>query len=101
MLTIIESETFQSWLFELKDRKGRQRIIDRVARMADGNFGDNKSVGDNVREARCRFGPGYRLYYLRDGDTVVVLLCGGDKKTQTRDIARAKKLADERSWEDG
>lgn len=98
MLTIVESETFQAWISRLRDRKGRQIIIDRIKRMAAGNFGDSKPVGSGVLELRFKFGPGYRVYYIRDGDTVVILLCGGDKSSQDRDIERAKLLAQDRSW---
>ena len=98
MLTIIESDTFQGWISRLKDRKGRQIVIDRIKRMAAGNFGDCKSVGDGVFELRFRFGPGYRVYYICDGDTIIVLLCGGDKSSQDRDIRRAKTMAIDRSW---
>ena len=98
MLTVRQSETFQAWITKLKDRKGRQIVIDRIKRMAAGNFGDCKSLGDGVCELRIQFGPGYRVYYVRDGKTIMVLLCGGDKSTQDRDIERAKTMAQDRSW---
>ena len=74
---------------------GRARIAKRLDRLADGNFGDAKSVGDGVSELRFAFGPGYRVYYTVRGQVVVILLCGGDKHTQRRDIDRAVALAKE------
>ena len=71
------------------------RIAKRIDRIASGNFGDAKSVGDGVSELRFAFGPGYRVYYTRRGDVVVILLCGGDKDSQERDIERAKMMAKE------
>ena len=96
MITVLKSNVFDSWLRALSDRKARARIIDRITRIEDGNLGDYKSVGHGVSELRLSFGPGYRLYFIRQGQTVVVLLCGGDKKSQTKDIAKAKELA--RAW---
>ena len=95
MLNIVESQTFQSWISSLKDREGRARINDRIKRLASGNFGDAKSIGGGVEELRLHFGPGYRVYFLKKGDTIVVLLSGGDKGTQAADIRRAKALAKE------
>ena len=83
---------FRDWLSDL-DVPTRARVQARVLRFETGNLGDHKSVGDGVWEARLDFGPGYRLYFGRIGQTVVLLLLGGDKGSQTRDIARAK-----RSW---
>lgn len=79
----------KDWLRELKDVQARQRIQDRLFRITIGNFGDHKSVGGGVQELRMTFGSGYRIYYAEDGDTIVVLLCGGDKKTQPKDIKQA------------
>lgn len=93
MLRIVESQTFQDWISTLKDREGRARINDRIMRLAAGNFGDTRSVGGGVEELRFKFGPGYRVYFLRKGNRIVVLLAGGDKGTQTKDINRAKALA--------
>jgi putative addiction module killer protein len=93
MLQIIESQTFQDWISTLKDREGRARINDRIMRLAAGNFGDTRSVGGGVEELRFKFGPGYRVYFLRKGNRIVVLLAGGDKGTQIKDISRAKALA--------
>jgi putative addiction module killer protein len=73
--------------------QARARIAKRIDRLANGNFGDAKSVGQNVSELRFTFGPGYRVYYTLRGKVIVILLCGGDKKTQARDIERATAMA--------
>jgi putative addiction module killer protein len=78
------------WLRGLKDRQARTRIEARIARVAVGNFGDTEPVGEGVFELRIDWGPGYRVYFARLGQVVVLLLCGGDKKTQQKDIDRAK-----------
>jgi putative addiction module killer protein len=93
MLEIRQTETFRNWLFQLTDVKAAARIQARIDRFSLGNPGDTKSVGEGIHEMRIDHGPGYRVYYLRRGRIVVVLLCGGDKSTQERDIKRAKKLA--------
>lgn len=94
-IVIVETEQFRDWLDGLRDGKARLRIDDRLRRLANGNVGDTKSVGDGVQELRLHFGPGYRVYYTwRDG-VLIILLCGGDKGSQARDIAKAKKLAKE------
>jgi len=95
MITVIASDSFGRWLDGLKDRKARARILDRIDRLSDGNFGDWASVGNGVSELRLHFGPGYRVYDLRQGDVVVVLLCGGEKASQAKDIKRAKQMAEE------
>ncbi|MBS3929256.1 MAG: type II toxin-antitoxin system RelE/ParE family toxin [Sphingomonadales bacterium] len=94
-VTIVQTESFRSWLDGLRDRKARLRIDDRLKRLASGNAGDSKSVGDGVRELRLHFGPGYRVYYIWQGDVLIILLNGGDKSSQARDIAKAKQLAKE------
>jgi putative addiction module killer protein len=83
-------EPFTEWLTTLRDVQGRQRILVRIGRLEQGNFGDCAAVGDGVSELRLFFGPGYRVYFGEDENTVVVLLCGGDKGAQQRDIAQAK-----------
>lgn len=94
-VVVVEAGQFRSWLDGLRDRKARLRIDDRLRRLANGNAGDTKSVGDGVQELRLHFGPGYRVYYVwRDG-VLIILLCGGDKGSQARDIAKAKELAKE------
>lgn len=94
-MEIVALPSFGKWLRGLRDRQARLRIEDRLLRIAEGNFGDHKSVGDGVSELRFAFGPGYRVYYTQRGDVVVILLCGGDKGSQTKDIQRAKELAAE------
>jgi putative addiction module killer protein len=86
---------FIDWLMALRDVRARARIAKRIDRIAQGYFGDSKSVGDGVSELRFTFGPGYRVYYTQRGDVVVILLCGGDKDSQQRDIERAKAMAKE------
>ena len=93
VVEIIESDTFREWLDNLRDRRAAVRINARLRRVSLGNFGDSPSVGDGVYELRMHYGPGYRVYFLREGETVVILLCGGDKDSQRRDIERAKQLA--------
>ena len=81
---------FITWLNSIKDVKVQRRIRLRVDRLIDGNFGDTKPVGDNLFELRLFFGPGYRVYYTIDNDTLVILFSGGDKSTQVEDIKKAK-----------
>jgi putative addiction module killer protein len=85
------SVPFRAWLTKLKDRTARARIDARLLRIRRGNCGDAKSVGDGVHELRVDYGPGYRVYFAPVGDRVVVLLIGGDKRTQAADIKKAKK----------
>ncbi len=85
------AEPFTEWLEGLRDALTRQRIIRRIDRVKSGNYGDFKSLKDGVFELRLVFGSGYRVYFAEDGDTVVVLLCGGDKSTQDTDIEKAKQ----------
>ena len=92
---LVQTEMFRAWLNGLRDRQARLRIDDRLRRLADGNAGDTKSVGDGVQELRLHFGPGYRIYYMWRGDVLILLLKGGDKDSQSRDIARARGLARE------
>lgn len=87
------TDEFDEWLDDLRDRKGRTVIAKRIVRMTGGLFGDVEPVGDGVSEARIDFGPGYRLYFVVRERTVIILLVGGDKSSQRRDIARAKELA--------
>jgi len=101
MVEEVRSDDFDQWPRKLKDRVGRLRIVERMDRLAAGKPGDAKPVGRGVWELRLRFGPGYRVYYLRDGPRVILLLCGGDKATQQRDIHRAYRLAEEYWSEEG
>ncbi len=95
MYLIKQTETFSKWLFKLKDFKGKTAVIRRINRMEKGNFGDHKSVGSHVWEMRIQQGPGYRVYYSKKKDEIVVLLIGGDKSSQSKDIKKAKELARE------
>jgi putative addiction module killer protein len=83
------------WLADLNDERARAKINIRIARMAAGNFGDCKSVGKGLFELRIDYGPGYRLYFARIGQAIVLLLCGGDKRRQSADISRAAKFLDD------
>ena len=86
---------FDRWLGVLRDRKAQARILARIISAQHGNFGDCKAVGEGVSEMRIDVGPGYRVYFMRRGETVYLLLAGGDKSTQARDILRAKGMARE------
>jgi len=94
MITINRTEVFTQWLGSLKDLKARAKIIVRLRQAEAGNFGDVKPVGSGVSEMRVDFGPGYRLYFAREGRVVYLLLNGGDKSTQARDIKRAIAMWD-------
>lgn len=96
MAEIIESATFKRWVRRLRDKRAVARIDARLRNVALGHFGDTRALGDGIAEMRIAYGPGYRIYFLREGATVVVLLCGGAKGTQRRDIERAKRIA--RDW---
>ncbi|MBX3056350.1 MAG: type II toxin-antitoxin system RelE/ParE family toxin [Anaerolineae bacterium] len=89
-LTEDDRNPFREWLEGLRDQQARAKIRVRLNRIRLGNFGDCKSVGSGISELRIPHGPGYRIYFGRKGDTVVILLYGGDKSTQSRDIALAK-----------
>lgn len=95
MFTVLRTDVFISWLSGLKDRRAAARIAMRIERMKGGNLGDVEPVGEGVSEMRIDYGPGYRVYFIRTERTVILLLCGGDKGSQARDIARAKRLAKE------
>ena len=93
--TVIVSETFRRWLRSLRDRQAQARIAVRLDRVAEGNFGDHRSVGQGVSELRINVAQGYRVYYTIRDKTVVLLLCGGDKASQQQDIHRAQQMARE------
>jgi putative addiction module killer protein len=95
MVEIIQSDTFKRWLSGIKDRNARMRIHIRLDRMTQGNLGDIKPLGNGLSEARIDYGPGYRLYFVRRGTSLIVLLAGGDKRTQRKDIARALNIAEQ------
>lgn len=95
MIEVRQTKAFMEWRAGLRDAVARKRIGARIDRLSFGNFGDAKPVGEGVGELRLDFGPGYRIYFVQRGDVLVILLCGGDKSTQARDIAKAKRLAQE------
>ena len=93
MFEIRKTEVYARWLDGLRDTRARARVLVRVERLAAGNPGDVRAVGEGVSELRIDYGPGYRVYYKRQGCAIVVLLAGGDKRTQSRDIETALRLA--------
>lgn len=93
MIEIRQTETFSAWLQALRDSTAKAKIAARVQRLAFGNPGDVRPVGGGVSELRIHHGPGYRVYYVQRGTVLIVLLCGGDKATQDKDIETAKRLA--------
>lgn len=95
MFEIRQTVVFEGWFDGLKDLRAIARIEVRLRRLSLGHLGDVKSLGDGVSELRIDYGPGYRLYFTRRGERIVILLCGGDKKRQGDDIARAKQMAKE------
>ncbi len=95
MLEVRQTEIFTKWIANLRDRRAKQKIAVRIDRLIVGNLGDVKPVGEGVSELRIPEGKGYRVYFVQRGSEIIILLCGGDKKTQTKDIARAKEMAKE------
>jgi putative addiction module killer protein len=95
MYKVQQTHKFSQWLIKLKDIRARIAIARRLERAQVGNLGDVKSVGENIYEMRVDLGPGYRLYYTIRGDELIILLVGGDKSTQTKDIEKAKTMAKE------
>jgi putative addiction module killer protein len=95
MSKIEQTDLFAKWLFKLKDLKGRVAIARRIERMEQGNFGDMKSLGENFSELRITTGPGYRIYFIQKEERIIILLAGGDKSTQSKDIAKAKTMLKE------
>jgi putative addiction module killer protein len=91
---------FMEWLQALGDRQGRAKIIVRLDRLEQGNPGNSRSVGEGIFELKIDFGPGYRVYYVQRGEVLIVILCGGDKSTQSKDIQRAKTIASQLSEEE-
>lgn len=90
---IKQTETFRKWERKLKDQKAKALIAARILRVANGLLGDVAPVGEGVSELRIHYGPGYQVYFRRQGEEIVILLCGGDKSTQEQDIQQAKRLA--------
>ena len=95
MFELKQTETFRKWRMRLKDERARAVIASRLDRLSYGHAGDAEPVGDGVSELRIHYGPGYRVYFQKRGTALIVLLCGGDKSTQVRDIQTAKRLAGE------
>jgi putative addiction module killer protein len=93
MIEIRQTETYSQWFSNLRDRQAKARIDIRVRRLSMGNPGDVKPVGKGVSELRIDYGQGYRVYFIQRGETLIILLAGGDKQTQERDIKRALNLA--------
>jgi len=93
MIEIIKSATFDRWFRKLRDQRAKARIAMRIRRLELGNPGDVRPVGAGLSEMRIDCGPGYRVYFMQQGGILVVILCGGDKRTQKEDIAEAKRIA--------
>ena len=93
MYTILRTAAFDTWLSKLKDARGKARIVERIRSAERGNFRDCEPVGDGVLEMRIHFGPGYRVYFTRTSQVVYVLLCGGTRRGQQRDITKAHEIA--------
>jgi len=92
-MEILKSSVYIEWLKKLRDSRARFRIYKCIERLAEGNPGDVKPVGEGISELRIDYGPGYRVYFKDTGKDIIILLCGGDKTTQQADIAEAKKIA--------
>ncbi len=95
MIDLKQTETFRKWRAKLKDERARAAIALRLARLAYGHTGDAEPVGQGISELRIHYGAGYRVYFQRRGPVIIVLLCGGNKSTQAKDIKAAKRLANE------
>lgn len=93
MVEIRKTEHFASWLDNLRDIQAKARVLVRIERLASGNAGDVKPVGEGISEMRINYGPGYRVYFIRRGSELIILLAGGDKSSQSRDIKAAVRLA--------
>jgi len=94
-LQLAETDAFHHWLSSLVDRRAAARVADRLKRASNGNLGDVKPVGSGVSEMRIDYGPGYRVYFFRRGKALVILLCGGERKSQRADIVRAVRMKEE------
>jgi len=92
-IAVRRTKTYDLWFARLRDARAKARIAVRIDRLQRGNAGDHRSVGDGVMELKVDYGPGYRVYYIRRASTLVLLLCGGDKSSQSGDIQRAKAIA--------
>ena len=94
MFEVRQTAEFARWLRRLKDANAVARIVTRIRRMERGNVGDSRSLGAGLMEMRIDYGPGYRVYFVHRGATIVILLCAGDKRTQRQDIKRARELVE-------
>jgi len=94
MVEVRQTKEFSAWLHRLRDANALARIVARIRRMEQGNPGDTRSVGKGIVEMRIPYGPGYRIYYVHRGAQIVILLCGGDKRTQRQDIEQAQILTE-------
>jgi putative addiction module killer protein len=95
MIEVRQTAEFARWLRRLADAQALARIVGRIRRIEQGNFGDVRSLGAGLMEMRIDHGPGYRVYFVRRGDMIVILLSGGDKRSQTKDIEKARRMAKE------
>jgi putative addiction module killer protein len=95
MPQIRQSVSFRKWLVRLEDRTAKARLVRRIERLAGGNAGDHRFLGAGLSELRDDFGPGYRIYYMHRGDELIILLVGGDKASQARDILRARQMIEQ------
>jgi putative addiction module killer protein len=95
MNEVRQTQTFKGWFAGLRDMRAKVQILRRIERAEQGNLGDVAPIGEGVSEMRIRYGPGYRLYFVQRGAAIVILLCGGDKGSQARDIRTAKQMAKE------
>jgi putative addiction module killer protein len=95
MFEVQKTDEFDNWLSDLVDQKAKAKIASRIERLSLGNPGDVKPIGEGISEMRVSYGPGYRVYFKQTGKAIVLLLCGGDKSTQAKDIKRAKEIAAE------
>lgn len=94
----LQFDEFKEWLSSLRDSRAKAKVTLRVRQMEAGNLGDVEPIGEGISEARIHYGPGYRLYFIEEGPVIIILLCGGNKNSQKRDIKQAKALAKE--WKD-
>ncbi len=92
MFSVYEAPEFSKWFRKLKDRQARARVADRLLRIEQGNLGDHKFLGEGLYELRFTFGAGYRVYFAQEGEQIIILLIGGDKSTQSRDIEKARDI---------
>ena len=99
MKEVRRSSVYNNWFMSLRDNRAQYRILARIRRLAMGNPGDVKPAGEGISEMRIDYGPGYRVYYKDTGKEIIILLCGGDKKTQQADITEARKIA--KTYEEG